>query len=247
MQQSAKAAYSFYLFIIASNLSVCKAFVPANPLMTLRFDGGRTVRTPILQANSFHSLQRRCRIHSEARQIRRARNFFPPRLALSGEDWSIRSAFRCSCRRKQRVSVSAPHRMSSDQGDVEVVNPLSRDDPERARINDFITILAETPTEEWKPAILDENLSSLLKGNLYRQAMTEKLAKVRSGEELEALTRVDAFLTGYIGQEKRKASRKKVRKTDPKRPSRRREWGITSFSKVSSCDIVHVTLHGTWH
>lgn len=233
MQQSAKAAYSFYLFIIASNLSECKAFVPANPLMTtktLRFDGGRTVRTPILQPNSFYSLQRRCRIHSEARQIRRARNIFSPRLTLSGEDWGIRSTFRCSCRRKQRTSVLAPHRMSSDQGDVEVVNPLSRDDLERARINDFITILAETPTAEWKPAILDEYLPSLLKGSLYRQTMVERLAKVRSGEEQEALARVDAFLTGYIGQEKRKASRKKVRKTDPKRPYRRRIWGLTSFS-----------------
>lgn len=213
MQQRAKAAASFFLFIVASNLSLCKAFVAANPLMTIKtlmFDGGRTVNTPSLQVTSLHSLQRLCRLHGEGRQIRPARNIFLPCLTLSGEDGSIRLPSRCISRRKQRVSVLAPLRMSSDHGSVEVVNPLSRDDPERARINDFITILAQTPTAEWKPAILDEYLSSLLKGNLYKQTMAERLAKVRSGEEREALTRVDAFLTGYIGQEKRKASRKKV-------------------------------------
>lgn len=100
--------------------------------------------------------------------------------------------------------------MSSDPYGGETVNPLSRDDPERARLNNFITILAGTPREEWKPAILDEYLSSLLKGNLYRQAMAERLAKVRSGDERETLTRVDAFLTGFLSQERRRASRKKV-------------------------------------
>lgn len=90
------------------------------------------------------------------------------------------------------------------------MNPLDRGDPERARVNNLITILAETPMDQWKPAILDEYMSSLLKRGLYRQAIAERLAKVRSGEDQEALTRVDAYLTGYLGQESRRASRKKV-------------------------------------
>lgn len=103
--------------------------------------------------------------------------------------------------------------MSSDDGSNDnggMLNPLNREDPERARLNTLITILAETPMENWKPAVLDEFMSSLLKGGLYRQAMTDRLAKVRSGEEQQALTRVDAFLSGYLSQERRRASRKKV-------------------------------------
>lgn len=104
--------------------------------------------------------------------------------------------------------------ISSDggsNGNGGMLNPLNREDPERARLNTLITVLAETPMENWKPAVLDEFMSSLLKGGLYRQAMSDRLAKVRSGEEQQALTRVDAFLTGYLSQERRRASRKKVR------------------------------------
>lgn len=101
--------------------------------------------------------------------------------------------------------------MPTDGGSEDVLNPLARGDPERARVNNLITIFAETPMHQWKPAILDEYMSSLLKRGLYRQAMTERMAKVRSGEDQEALTRVDAYLTGYLGQESRRASRKKVR------------------------------------
>ncbi|CAM9104029.1 unnamed protein product [Ascophyllum nodosum] len=140
-----------------------------------------------------------------------ARDTFPIGMDLKrGKCWGNNLVFRHSRCRKHRVSAATPWSMSSGHGSNEVLNPLSRDDPERARINTFITILAETPVEEWKPAILDEYLSSLLRGHLYRQAMTERLSNVRSGEEREALTRVDAFLTGYLGQERRKASRKKV-------------------------------------
>lgn len=89
-------------------------------------------------------------------------------------------------------------------------NPLSRDEPERARINNFITILVETPMSEWKPAIVDEYMPSLLKGSLYAQTMGERIAKVRTGENREALMRVDAYLTGFLSQERRRASRKKV-------------------------------------
>lgn len=103
---------------------------------------------------------------------------------------------------------------SSNDSDAggDMVNPLDRNDLERARVNTVITILAETPMAEWKPAVLDEYISSLLKGNLFKQAMSERLAKVRSGDEMEALKRVNAFLMGYLGQEKRRASRKKVTK-----------------------------------
>lgn len=64
---------------------------------------------------------------------------------------------------------------------------------------------------EWKPAVIDEYMESLLKHGLFRQAMNERLAKVRDGEEREALARVDSYMTGFLSHEWRKASRKKVR------------------------------------
>lgn len=118
---------------------------------------------------------------------------------------------RRSSERRPRATTATDSSMSTDGGAEDVLNPLARGDPERARVNHLITILAETPMNQWKPAILDEYMSSLLKQGLYRQAMTERMAKVRSGEDQEALTRVDAYLTGYLGQESRRASRKKVR------------------------------------
>lgn len=63
---------------------------------------------------------------------------------------------------------------------------------------------------EWKPAVIDEYMESLLKRGIFRQTMDERLAKVRSGEEREALARVDSYMTGFLGHEWRKASRKKV-------------------------------------
>lgn len=63
---------------------------------------------------------------------------------------------------------------------------------------------------EWKPAVIDEYMESLLKRGLFRQAMNERLAKVRGGEEREALARVDSYMTGFLSHEWRKASRKKV-------------------------------------
>ena len=79
------------------------------------------------------------------------------------------------------------------------------------KVNDLITILAGTPMAEWKPAVIDEYMESLLKRGLFRQAMNERLAKVRGGEEREALARVDSYMTGFLSHEWRKASRKKVR------------------------------------
>ena len=64
---------------------------------------------------------------------------------------------------------------------------------------------------EWKPAVIDEYMESLLKRGLFRQAMNERLAKVRGGEEREALARVDSYMTGFLSHECRKASRSKVR------------------------------------
>ena len=113
--------------------------------------------------------------------------------------------------RRPRATTAVGSGFSADGGGENVLNPLARGDPERARVNNLITILAETPMNQWKPAVLDEYMSSLLKRGLYRQAMAERLAKVRSGEDQEALVRVDAYLTGYLGQESRRASRKKVR------------------------------------
>lgn len=63
---------------------------------------------------------------------------------------------------------------------------------------------------EWKPAVIDEYIESLLKRGLFRQAMNERLAKVRGGEDREALARVDSYMTGFLSHEWRKASRKKV-------------------------------------
>ncbi|CAN0432705.1 unnamed protein product [Ectocarpus sp. 12 AP-2014] len=110
-------------------------------------------------------------------------------------------------------SVLGPLRPLSpteDGGDVFNPNPLARNDPERARVNNLITILAGTPMAEWKPAVIDEYMESLLKRGIFRQTMDERLAKVRSGEEREALARVDSYMTGFLGHEWRKASRKKV-------------------------------------
>ena len=185
-----------------------------NPFLTrneLRLDVSGTVSSRGPGICSVHQ-QRAChRRRSVASRAMEARDTFPIGMDLKrGKCWGNNLVFRHSRCRKHRVSAATPWSMSSGHGSNEVLNPLSRDDPERARINTFITILAETPVEEWKPAILDEYLSSLLRGHLYRQAMTERLSNVRSGEEREALTRVDAFLTGYLGQERRKASRKKV-------------------------------------
>lgn len=118
---------------------------------------------------------------------------------------------RSSSQRRPRATRTVGCDMSSDGGGEDVLNPLARGDPERARVNNLITILAETPMNQWKPAILDEYMSSLLKRGIYRQAMAERLAKVRSGEDQEALVRVDAYLTGFLGQESRRASRKKVK------------------------------------
>eukprot|EP00752_Nemacystus_decipiens_P002881 g2680.t2 len=67
---------------------------------------------------------------------------------------------------------------NEDSIDAFTANPLDRNDPERARVNDLITILAGTPMEEWKPAVIDEYMESLLKRGLFRQAMNERLAKV---------------------------------------------------------------------
>ncbi|CAM9511168.1 unnamed protein product [Ectocarpus fasciculatus] len=64
---------------------------------------------------------------------------------------------------------------------------------------------------DWKPAVIDEYMESLLKRGIFRQTMDERLAKVRSGEEREALARVDSYMTGFLGHEWRKASRKKAR------------------------------------
>lgn len=126
----------------------------------------------------------------------------------------VSEAARSSSQRRRCATTSIGSSMSTDggSGGEDVLNPLARGDPERARVNNLITILAETPMNQWKPAILDEYMSSLLKRGLYRQAMAERLAKVRSGEDQEALMRVDAYLTGYLGQESRRASRKKVRR-----------------------------------
>lgn len=110
--------------------------------------------------------------------------------------------------RKPRVE-STPG-MSSDGVDGDTINPLRRNDAERAGINMLITTLASTPMDLWKPDILESHLPSLLKGGLFRQTMMERLAKARSGEEQQTLTRIDAFLTGYLGQEKRRGSRAKV-------------------------------------
>lgn len=63
---------------------------------------------------------------------------------------------------------------------------------------------------EWKPAVIDEYIESLLKRGLFRQAMNERLAKARGGEDREALARVDSYMTGFLAHEWRKASRKKV-------------------------------------
>lgn len=63
---------------------------------------------------------------------------------------------------------------------------------------------------DWKPAVIDEYMESLLKRGVFRQTMNERLAKVRSGEESEALARVDSYMTGFLSHEWRKASRKKV-------------------------------------
>lgn len=140
----------------------------------------------------------------------------PPRsaslMAARGTS-GVSAAVRRHPRVRRPPGTAVLRRMFSDDGSNDngrMLNPLNREDPERARLNTLITILAETPMENWKPAVLDEFMSSLLKGGLYRQAMADRLAKVRSGEEQQALTRVDAFLSGYLSQERRRASRKKV-------------------------------------
>lgn len=92
-----------------------------------------------------------------------------------------------------------------------IANPLSRDDAERAGINKLIAYFAETPAEQWNPGVLEAHLPSLMKGALYKQTMAERMAKVKSDEEQNGLIQVDAFLSGYLKQERRNLSRKKVR------------------------------------
>lgn len=87
-----------------------------------------------------------------------------------------------------------------------------REDSERARLNTLISVLASSPEEDWTPDLLDAFSGALLNGALYRQAIASRLAKVRSPEEQATLTKVDAFLTGYLTQERRRASRAKVRR-----------------------------------
>lgn len=112
------------------------------------------------------------------------------------------------CRPHAGVSPRASTDGSSG-GDV--ANPLQRGDAERAGINNLITLLTSSPMEQWRPDLLEEHLPSLLKAGLFRQTMTERQANARSREEREALGKVDAFLSGYLGQEKRRGSRAKVR------------------------------------
>lgn len=113
---------------------------------------------------------------------------------------------------RRRSLVVALPRMSSDGiGDEGgVVNPLRRDDSERAKISSLISALASTPMDQWRPDLLEAHLPTLLQGGLFRQTMTERLTNARSRKDREDLTRVDAFLTGYLGKEKRRSSRAKV-------------------------------------
>lgn len=88
---------------------------------------------------------------------------------------------------------------------------------------------------EWKPAVIDEYMESLLKHGLFRQAMNERLAKVRSGEEREALARVDSYMTGFLSHEWRKASRKKVRRRGEGRGGRRADVLVGKYIRHHVC------------
>ncbi|CAM9461080.1 unnamed protein product [Discosporangium mesarthrocarpum] len=81
---------------------------------------------------------------------------------------------------------------------------------ERAKINTLITTLSGCAEAEWKPDLVDSYADCLLRGSLYRQAIDDRMAKVENTEEQKALVRVDAFLSGYLSQERRRASRRKV-------------------------------------
>lgn len=94
---------------------------------------------------------------------------------------------------------------------------------------------------EWKPAVIDEYMESLLKRGLFRQAMNERLAKVRSGEEREALARVDSYMTGFLSHEWRKASRKKVRCRETAARRRLQTANpMTANSFLDECGTEHV-------
>ncbi|CAM9202105.1 unnamed protein product [Scytosiphon promiscuus] len=184
--------------------------VPASPTATA---------TPPRRRRSREAL--RC---TAGRQVDSPSRSIPPSTTSAGGIVSPRSSFSRRRPRKTAGLVSA----TADDGDGGVLgplspmsptedgaeafnpNPLARNDPERARVNDLITILASTPMAEWKPAVIDEYMESLLKRGLFRQTMNERLVKARSGEDQEALARVDSYMTGFLAHEWRKASRKKV-------------------------------------
>lgn len=174
----------------------------------LRFAGGNArcltvpaLATPLPKASWRQKTLLRC-------SATPMRNIF----TFGTKSFASRESRRYPYRRPRSAATATPSMSSSSEyGGLRQRNPLRRDDAERARLNEFITILVKTPVPEWKPALFEEYLPSLLKGNLYKQTMLEMLAKVRSGEEHETLSNVDAYLSGFLSQEKRKASRKMVR------------------------------------
>jgi hypothetical protein len=91
-------------------------------------------------------------------------------------------------------------------------NIAASGDDSRAGLNFLITYLTQIPSDEWKPTILSKYLPALLRGRDYERAMEARIQRAETDKERGALERVDAFLRGYLQQERRRASREKVRK-----------------------------------
>lgn len=155
-----------------------------------------------------------CRRHREENDDGRYRSspkMGSKHLGLMGDIRRARTPVIRRVGRRRPLVVGLPRMSSDDIGDGGgVINPLRRDDSERAKISSLISDLASTPMDQWKPDLVEAHLPSLLQGGLFRQTMTERLTNARSRKDREDLTRVDAFLTGYLGKEKRRSSRAKV-------------------------------------
>eukprot|EP00611_Tribonema_gayanum_P031891 TRINITY_DN9343_c0_g1_i1.p1 TRINITY_DN9343_c0_g1~~TRINITY_DN9343_c0_g1_i1.p1 ORF type:complete len:352 (-),score=89.30 TRINITY_DN9343_c0_g1_i1:447-1451(-) len=89
---------------------------------------------------------------------------------------------------------------------------ISGGEEDRIRINNFISYLCNLPQSAWSPDVLESHTPDLLRDGsaVYKQTMALRASRARDGDERAKLERVEAFLNGYLQQQRRRNSRVRV-------------------------------------